>query len=90
MSDSQAFPTPHDCVSNPAAFELLSIWVCSNEPRVQFRSNAWEDPAAWGIVLADLSRMVAQQYHDSAGISLDDALSRILAGFRAELESRAT
>jgi hypothetical protein len=89
MEESQELPTPSDCIANPDAFELLSIWVCSNEPRVQFRNNPWEDPAAWGIVLADLAGMVAQQYQDTTELSFDDAMARIISGFRAELDSGA-
>lgn len=89
MQDSKAFPIPADCVLSPEAFELVSIWMCSKEPRVQFRGNAFEDPAVWGIVLADLASMVAQRYQESTGRSYDDILARVIAGFRAELKSKS-
>jgi len=87
VHNSKTLPIPDDCQVNPDAFQLMAIWIAENEPRISFRSDAWEDPAIWGIVLADVVRLVAQQYQESTGQSIDNTVSRIVSGFRAELET---
>jgi uncharacterized protein DUF5076 len=47
----------------------------------------WPDPAAWGIVLAELACHVALAYHQREDHAIEDVLERVLAGFRSELES---
>ena len=52
------------------------------------RSDVWEDPAAWGILLADLTSTIAHGYQNSGDLPLDEVIARIISGFRIEMQSR--
>src|SRR3984885_2810276 len=71
-----------------ASFEVLRVWIAEQGQHVSIRSGAWEDPFAWGIVLADLARHVAlahQLQHPDTDV--DGFVERLLEGFHAEIEN---
>jgi hypothetical protein len=71
-----------------ASFELLRVWVAEAGQHVSLRSGAWEDPFAWGIVLADLARhIVNAEAMNNANLDREAYLHRLLEGFEAEIES---
>jgi hypothetical protein len=85
---------PKDEMSPPPAarddatsFELARLWLAHDGQHVVLRTDVWPDPAAWGIVLADLARHVALAYQGKEGHDLEDVLERVLAGFHTEIES---
>ena len=41
------------------AFEILRIWIAGGSQHVSLKTGVWEDPAAWGLMLADLAKHVA-------------------------------
>ena len=71
-----------------ASFEVLRVWIAEQGQHVSIRSGAWEDPFAWGIVLADLARHIvnAESIHRK-NFDEDAFFERMLEGFRAEIES---
>jgi hypothetical protein len=71
-----------------ASFEVMRVWIAEQGQHVSIRSGAWEDPFAWGIVLADLARHIALA-HELQGERVDKEafLQRLLEGFNAEIES---
>ena len=79
---------PPAAVRDKASFELLRVWVAEQGQHVSLRSGAWEDPFAWGIVLADLARHIvnAEALHRK-DLDRDAFLERVLEGFHAEIES---
>lgn len=85
MSDRDALIVPAAVQVDPNAYELVRIWIANNEQHVSLRSGVWEDPAAWGIMLADLARHVAEIYKRDAGREVSATLQRIMAGIHAEL-----
>src|SRR3981189_646786 len=67
-----------------------SMWGLSAERRqhVSIRSGAWEDPFAWGIVLADLARHIAHAHQlQNEGTDTDAFLQRLLEGVQAEIDN---
>lgn len=76
---------PAAAASDPRSFELMRLWIAADSPRVALRVGVWDDPAAWGLMLAEVARHVAAAYAQSAGHDPADALERLLAGFRTEL-----
>jgi hypothetical protein len=78
---------PPAAIVDAKSFEIARLWVASDAQHVALRTDVWPDPAAWGIVLADLARHVALAYHRTGDHDVEDALERVLAGFHAELES---
>jgi hypothetical protein len=78
---------PPAALDDAMSFEIARLWVASDAQHVSLRTDVWPDPAAWGIVLADLARHVALAYHRKDDHDVEDMLERVLVGFRAELES---
>ena len=78
MAANNKFLDPPPAASrDKASFELLRVWVAEQGQHVSLRSGAWEDPFAWGIVLADLARHIVNAAF----------LERMLEGFQAEIDS---
>jgi hypothetical protein len=88
VSGQKYLDPPPAATRDKASFELLRVWVAEQGQHVSLRSGTWEDPFAWGIVLADLARHIvnAESMHRS-GLDKDAFLERILEGFHAEIES---
>jgi hypothetical protein len=78
---------PPAAVDDAKSFEIARVWVTSDAQHVALRTDVWPDPAAWGIVLADLARHVAVAYQQRGDLDVEDVLERVLAGFHTELES---
>jgi len=71
-----------------ASFELLRVWVAEQGQHVSLRSGTWNDPFAWGIVLADLARhIVNAEALNNEDLDKEAFLERMLEGFEAEIES---
>ena len=85
MVDNDQLPIPSSVKTDPKSFELLRIWVANKGQHISLRSGIWNDPAAWGIMLADLARHIAEAYHQDKGSDRLHALQRIKAAMDAEL-----
>jgi len=71
-----------------ASFELLRVWVAEQGQHVSLRAGAWEDPFAWGIVLADLARhIVNAEAMAREDLDKEAYFERMLEGFQAEIDS---
>ncbi len=76
-------PTVHRAAR---AMELARIWIVDGNQHVRLSANMWDDPGAWGIMLVDLAKHVANAYEER-GRDRQEVLERILSAFAAELES---
>jgi len=85
MADNDQLEVPVAAKTDPRSFELLRVWVANQEQHVSLRAGVWDDPAAWGIMLADLARHVANSYQDHNGFDGLQVLQRIKAARIAEL-----
>jgi hypothetical protein len=88
MAGQKFLDPPPAATRDKASFELLRVWVAEQGQHVSIRPNAWEDPFAWGIVLADLARHIVNA-EALSNKDLDEAafLDRLLQGFQAEIDS---
>ena len=70
------------------SFELLRVWIAESGQHVSLRSGVWDDPAYWGVMLADLARHIVEA-HTLADDTLDgeDFLERLRQGFENEMDS---
>jgi hypothetical protein len=59
MASNKYLDIPPAASRDKASFEVLRVWIAEQGQHVSLRSGAWEDPFAWGIVLADLARHIA-------------------------------
>lgn len=77
-------PVPGPAQQDDAARELIRVWAAAGAQHVALATGLWRDPAAWGIVLADLARHVARAYEQTEGMSQADVLKRIRVALDAE------
>lgn len=75
---------PPIAAKDAAARELARIWAASGAQHISLAADLWADPAAWGIMLVDLARHVADAYAENSGFDRTKTLARIKAGFDAE------
>ncbi|MGO9829958.1 MAG: DUF5076 domain-containing protein [Myxococcaceae bacterium] len=83
MSHENELSIPPRAAVDDEAREVLRFWSARGRLHVTVRADAYRDPAAWGIVLADLARHVSNAYA-LEGHARADALARFRAGFDAE------
>jgi hypothetical protein len=83
---SHELPIPPDATSDPRAREIARVWAAHGGQHVTLAA-LWEDPAAWGVMLVDLARHVANAYALRAGVSREEAMARIRKGFDIEWQS---
>ncbi len=83
MSHENELSIPPRVAADDEAREVLRFWSARGRLHVTVRADAYRDPAAWGIVLADLARHVSNAYA-LEGHARADALARFRAGFDAE------
>src|ERR1051325_10216824 len=86
MSERDELIIPEGAKEDPNSFELIRIWIANKGQHVALR-NVWKDPAAWGLMLCDLARHVANAYQQEEGRDPGETLLRIKAGFDAEFVS---
>lgn len=86
MSNVEELKPPASIHDADRAMELARVWLVDGNPHVSISGNLWDDPAAWGLMLVDLAKHVANAY-EKDGKDREAALNRILDGFRAEMES---
>src|SRR3954453_16357760 len=67
-------------------FEVLRAAIVDGGLHVSLR-RAFDEPDAWGILLADIARHVARLYATESAVSEDDALARVRNMFQAEIDA---
>jgi len=88
MSPEKSLSLPPVAQRDKASFEVLRVWIAEQGQHVSIRSGAWEDPFAWGIVLADLARHIALAHEmQDKSVDKDAFLERLLEGFSAEIDN---
>jgi len=84
---TKELPIPAIAAKDAKSFEILRIWIANGNQHFCLKSMAWDDPAAWGLMLADVARHVAKSYQRDAGLDEAEALQRIRQGLEAEFAS---
>ena len=84
MSHPKELPIPPVARESSGAIEVARVWVAKKAQHVSLATGLWKDPAAWGVMLVDLAKHVANAYHETTGQGPSEALARIKEGFDAE------
>lgn len=42
--------------------ELIRVWIIDGKPTFAITPNLWDDPAPWGLMLADIVRHLGNAY----------------------------
>jgi Domain of unknown function (DUF5076) len=77
---------PRGVASDPKAFELVRAWVAQGDLHVSLQMGGWDDPTAWGVVLADLVRHVARFYAEQKRLDPEQTIGRVRDAMDAELD----
>ncbi|MFM8583639.1 MAG: DUF5076 domain-containing protein [Planctomycetaceae bacterium] len=77
-------PVPPTAAGDVRAIELVRVWAAHGKQHVSLATSIWQDPAAWGIMLVDLAKHIANAYEQNEEMDYVNVLSRIREGFDAE------
>ena len=88
MSVDKQLVIPALAAKDPRSFELLRVWIAEGSQAITLQPGIWQDPAAWGVMLADLARNIVT-VHAEADPDLDTEafLAAMLEGFDTEIEA---
>jgi hypothetical protein len=78
---------PAAAKSDAKSFELMRAWIADSDLHVSLQLGGWEEPAPWGVVLADLARHVANFYVDKMGMDREEVKAILREEFLEELAS---
>lgn len=85
-SSKNQLEIPDGVSSDPKAFELVRAWVAQGDLHVSLEMGGWDDPTAWGVVLADLVRHVARFYAEQKRLNPEQTIGRVRDAMDAELD----
>jgi hypothetical protein len=80
---------PPNVVSDSKACELIRAWAANGGLVCSLNPAAWPEdqaPIAWGILLSDVARHVADALHQTYGLEKAAVLSKMRSVFDAELD----
>lgn len=83
--EAESLDPPHTVATANTSIELVRIWLVDGRQDVVINRNLWDDPATWGLMLVDLAKHLANAYEKN-GKDRQEALDRIVEGFKAEIE----
>ena len=75
---------PPDVMGRDDAIEVLRAFVVDGGLSIAF-TRAFEEPDMWGLLLVDIARHAARAYARESACSEDEALTRIIDMFEAEI-----
>jgi hypothetical protein len=75
---------PDSVASDPDSVEMLRFWWSRGEPVMAIKP-AFEDPQAYGSILAVAARNIAHVYHAAKGLNEDETYRQVLAGLETAL-----
>ena len=84
MTGPKEQPLPPDVMGREDATEVLRAFVVDGGLSIAF-TRAFEEPDMWGMLLVDIARHAARAYARESEFTEDDALSRIVDMFEAEI-----
>ena len=75
---------PPDVMGRDDATEVLRAFVLDGGLSIAF-TRAFEEPDMWGLLLVDIARHAARAFARESDYTEDEALSRIIDMFEAEI-----
>ena len=85
MKNDRDLGVPAEVIRDPKANEVIRAWVANNGLVCALRPTTWEKSWAWGIVLADVARHVANALRDERGDEPSLTLKGIQEVFNREM-----
>jgi Domain of unknown function (DUF5076) len=87
MKKGRDLAVPGEVAAAAEAVEVLRAWVANGGLICAVRPTTWKDPGAWGIVLADAARHVANAIRDEVGDEPSATVAKIREMFNRELSA---
>jgi hypothetical protein len=84
MAGPKEQPLPPDVMGRDDATEVLRAFVVDGGLSIAF-TRAFEEPDMWGLLLVDIARHAARAFARESAFTEDEALSRIVEMFEAEI-----
>jgi hypothetical protein len=84
MTGPKEQPLPPDVMGRDDATEVLRAFVVDGGLSIAF-TRAFEEPEMWGLLLVDIARHAARAYARESDYTEDQALTRIIEMFEAEI-----
>ena len=84
MDGPKEQPLPPDVIGRADATEVLRAFVVDGGLSIAF-TRAFEEPDMWGLLLVDIARHAARAYARESDYTEEEALSRIIDMFDAEI-----
>jgi hypothetical protein len=84
---------PEAAYRDKDAVEMLRVWIaekrlhCSIKVGMYAESTSIDEAKAWGTILADAARHIANALHEGYGQGSADSLQKIQAQMNAELDA---
>ena len=78
---------PPGIEGDPAAAEVLRAWLAHGDLHCTLKPTIWPDPSAWGMLLADVARHVADAV-TKKGQSRDEVIESIRDAFEEALDAQ--
>ncbi len=82
-SSLQELEVPPFANSEPLAVEVLRVWAVPGKGQQLTLKTTWNDPGAWGLLLADVARHAAKAFANE-GLDPVEALARMRLLLEAE------
>lgn len=88
---AKALNVPHEVAADEAAFEIARVWIGRKKMYVGLSVGRYlqlgrkDEPAIWGVILADLSRHVARGLREDFNLDEDATLRELRASLDKEL-----
>ena len=88
MTQDRDLLIPPEVEADSKAVEVIRAWVANEQLICALRPTTWQSkPAAWGLVLADVARHVANALQEVSGEERSILLGTIRHSFNTELDS---
>ena len=73
------------------AVQMLSAWIAEKGLHCTINVGFWraqerQEPAAWGILIADVMRHIANALRDQQGVAVDATMEQLLESLHRELD----
>ena len=90
MADGDQLLIPDAAKADVNSFELLRVWIAKRGQHVSLRVGTWSDPAAWGIMLADLTVHIVNSYDQDMALDRVKTLQRLRLHLMRKWRKRQT
>jgi hypothetical protein len=90
---AKSLPVPPPAKRDPRAVEMVRTWIAEGKLHVTLNVGFWEQPErgiderdAWGILMADMARHIANAHEQEYGRDPRETLTMIREAFEREIE----